>query len=74
MIFFIILFLFRLQVLSNQLKELNLGFNALKSLPISVFELTNLTVLDLRNNQLNVIPLEICKLKSLRQLAIAFNM
>lgn len=62
-----------MKILNNQLHELNLSCNMFRSLPNSVLGLYNLTSLDLRNNQLEDLPLEIKTLKALRELIIADN-
>jgi Leucine-rich repeat (LRR) protein len=62
-----------MKILNNQLHELNLSCNMFRSLPNSVLGLYNLTTLDLRNNQLEDLPLEINTLKALRELIIADN-
>lgn len=59
--------------LSETLRELNMGYNALKQLPPEIGRLKNLTKLCLNNNQLDDLPPEIGDLGKLQILDIFFN-
>ena len=62
-----------LEMLNAQLHELNISFNQFATVPVSIYTLNSLTLLDLRGNQLISIPSELNRLKSLRELIISDN-
>jgi hypothetical protein len=62
-----------LEMLNAQLHELNISFNQFSYVPVSVYNLNSLTLLDLRGNQLISIPNDLNRLKSLRELIISDN-
>lgn len=53
--------------------ELYLGGMGITTLPPEIFQLTNLTELDLRHNQFSSLPPEICKLTNLQKLNLWNN-
>ena len=55
------------------LRVLDLQNNKLTSFPTPVLDLVNLTVLFFNNNDIEVIPFEICRLQKLRRLAVCDN-
>jgi internalin A len=57
----------------NELTELHLSHNQLKTLPAEIAELKNLTALELSGNRLTSLPAEIVKLKNLTGLDLSVN-
>lgn len=53
--------------------ELNLSFNKLTALPGFLCLATRLTFLDLRNNQLNYLPVDMSMLSHVREVNLSFN-
>ncbi|KAF2405064.1 hypothetical protein EJ06DRAFT_578318 [Trichodelitschia bisporula] len=53
--------------------QLYLANNSLRTLPLTLFSLTNLTVLILRNNKLTALPPAIAQLENLVELSVANN-
>ncbi|WAR24190.1 LRC40-like protein [Mya arenaria] len=62
-----------LMLISDFLKELNLGFNKLTSLHTDIGLYFKLTTLDLRNNMLSDLPSDMASLKGLREIYLSFN-
>ncbi len=57
----------------TSLKELDLGYNKLSSIPKSISNLASLKKLNLRSNDFESLPEEIDSLKSLEELNLGFN-
>ncbi|XP_045160568.2 leucine-rich repeat-containing protein 40-like [Mercenaria mercenaria] len=62
-----------IMLVSDHLKELNLGFNKLTSLHSDIGLYFKLTFLDLRNNQLSDLPSDMASLKEMREVILSFN-
>lgn len=62
-----------IMLVSDFLKDLNLGFNKLTSLHPDIGLYFKLTSLDLRNNQLSDLPSDMSSLKELRELVLSCN-
>jgi len=62
---------------NQKLKELDLSYKVtlfkLKKIPSSIFDLTDLEILNLRNNEISEIPREILQLKQLKYLNLIDN-
>jgi len=54
-------------------KELNLSYKRISVIPDSIGQLSNLRILDLRNNKIEVIPESIIKVEKITQLKIFFT-
>ena len=54
-------------------KELNLSYTRISVIPDSIGQLSNLRILDLRNNKIEVIPESIIKVEKITQLKIFFT-
>eukprot|EP01112_Ceratiomyxa_fruticulosa_P004576 TRINITY_DN15113_c0_g1_i1.p1 TRINITY_DN15113_c0_g1~~TRINITY_DN15113_c0_g1_i1.p1 ORF type:complete len:438 (-),score=96.51 TRINITY_DN15113_c0_g1_i1:84-1397(-) len=62
-----------LPLLPPKLAELYLGFNSFSRFPVVVCSLTELKILDIRDNRLEEIPEEICKITGLKRLDLTNN-
>ncbi|KAH3694443.1 leucine-rich repeat-containing protein 40-like [Dreissena polymorpha] len=62
-----------IMLVSDHLKELNLGFNRLPKLHPDIGLYFRLTFLDLRNNLLTDLPSDMSSLKELREIILSFN-
>lgn len=62
-----------LVLVSDHLKELNLGFNKLQSVHADIGLFFKLSTLDLRNNMLSDLPAEMSSLQELREVILSFN-
>lgn len=54
-------------------KTISIGWNRLKELPIELFNLSKLEILELNNNNLKLLPKEIANLKNLKILNLNIN-
>ncbi|KAG1658916.1 Leucine-rich repeat-containing protein 40 [Nymphon striatum] len=63
----------QLEMLSNKIQELNVGFNKITILPPFLSSFHELTYIDLRNNQLNEIHEQLSGAKNLREINLSFN-
>ncbi len=57
----------------SSITELNLSLKDINTLPVEVFEMKNLHILDISNNYLNAVPVEIKNLKELKVLMLYGN-